>query len=104
MRTALFAAALLLGACNPATEETTTTTTETETTAPTLPAPAPTVVVLTEEDARSRIEAAGYTNVTGLMQAPDGTWTASATRDGQTTQVTVGESGVSVVTTPAPTP
>jgi hypothetical protein len=68
------------------------------------PAPPPTVITLTEADARGQIEAQGYTNVTGLMQNPDGSWSATATREGATTQVSVGPSGVSVVTAPAPTP
>ena len=67
-------------------------------------APAPTVITLTEADARGQIEAQGYTNVTGLMQNPDGSWSATATREGTATQVAVGPNGVTVVTTPAPTP
>ncbi len=96
MRTLIAIAALVtLAACG----QTTTTTTPPDTTTEiTTPAP-PTVVVITESDARSRLETAGYTNVTGLMQNADGTWSATGTRDGQTTQVTVGESGVTVVTT-----
>lgn len=66
-------------------------------------APPPATITITEADARSRVEAQGYTNVTGLMQNPDGTWTATGTREGATTQVLVGPDGVSVVTTPAPT-
>jgi glucose/arabinose dehydrogenase len=68
------------------------------------PAPPPTVITVTEADARSQIEAQGYTNVTGLMQNPDGSWSATATREGTATQVSVGPNGVTVVTTPAPTP
>ena len=99
MRTLLGAAALVLAAaCNPATDTTTTTpdtTVQVET-----PAPAPpTVVAITETDARSRIEGAGYTNVTALTQNPDGTWSATGTRGGQTTTVTVTESGVTAATT-----
>jgi hypothetical protein len=71
-----------------------------ETPAP-APAPAPTIVI-TEPDARTRIEGAGYSNITGLTQNPDGTWNATATKDGQTTQISVGEGGVTVVTTPTP--
>jgi len=66
-------------------------------------APPPTTITITEADARSQIEAQGYTNVTGLVQNPDGSWSATGTRDGTATSLTVGPSGVSVVTTPAPT-
>lgn len=67
-------------------------------------APPPTVITITEADARGQIEAQGYTNVTGLMQNPDGSWTATGTREGTSTQLSVGPNGVTVVTTPAPTP
>ena len=60
MRTVLSLAALALAACNPPAETTTTESTTVETPAP---APAPTVIMLTEADARSRLETAGYTNV-----------------------------------------
>jgi hypothetical protein len=95
MRAVFLAAAVAsLAACGqPATTEAPVTTAEAQ-------PPAPTVIVLTETDARSRIEADGYTNVTGLVQNPDGSWSATGTRDGTATQLTVGESGVTVVTTP----
>jgi hypothetical protein len=66
-------------------------------------APPPTTITITEADARSQIEAQGYTSVTGLTQNPDGTWTATGTRDGTATQLSVGPGGVTVVTAPAPT-
>lgn len=96
MRAVFLAAAVAaLAACGqPATTEAPVTTVEAPAT------PAPTVIVLTESDARSRIESDGYTNVTGLTQNPDGSWSATGTRDGVATQLTVGESGVTVVTTP----
>lgn len=65
-------------------------------------APAPTVIVLTEADARTRLETDGYTNITGLVQNPDGSWSATGTRNGQATQVTVSDSGVQVTTTTPP--
>lgn len=100
MRTLLVAAALAaLAACG----QTTTVEEEPATTAETpAPAPAPTVVMITESDARMRAESAGYTNITGLTQNADGTWTATGTRDGTTTQISIGESGVTVVTAPTP--
>ncbi|MBC7770726.1 MAG: hypothetical protein H7124_18230 [Phycisphaerales bacterium] len=104
MRILIAAAAIAaLAAC---TQETTTETTpdsaEIVTPAP-APSPVPTTIVVTESDARTRLEADGYTNVTGLMQNPDGTWSATGTRNGAATQVTIGDSGVQVMTTPAPT-
>jgi uncharacterized lipoprotein YajG len=103
MRTLIaLAAVAALAACQ---QETKTETTDDTAEMSTPVAPPPTTTVtITEADARSRIEAQGYTNVTGLMQNPDGSWSATATRDGQTTQLTVNDSGVQVVTTPAPTP
>jgi hypothetical protein len=99
MRILIVAAALTaLAACNQETADTTPDTTMSETTAPTTSA-APTTVMVTETDARTRLEGEGYTNVTGLMQNPDGTWTATGTRNGQTTQVTVSDTGVHVGTT-----
>jgi len=68
------------------------------------PAPAPTVIVLTEADARTRAETAGYTNITGLVQNADGTWTATGTQNGATTSITITDTGVTAATTPAPTP
>ena len=101
MRTLLGATALVLAAaCSPPADQSTQdTTAQMET--PAAPAP-PTVVIISEQDARTRIEGAGYTNITGLMQNPDGTWSATGTRDGQTTTLTVTESGVAVATTTTP--
>lgn len=99
MRTLLGATALVLAAaCSPPASDTTTTDTTAQTEMPAAPPP-PTVAAITEADARTRIEAAGYTNVTGLTQNPDGTWSATGTMSGQTTTVTVTESGVSAATT-----
>lgn len=78
-----------------------TTTVEDETPDTTIvEAPAPAIVVLTEQDARSRVEASGYTDVSGLVQNADGSWSATAMRDGQSTTLTIGEDGVSVTTMP----
>lgn len=99
MRTVLSLAVLALAACSPPAETTTTdTTTATETPAPA----APTVIMITEADARSRLEAAGYTDITGLTQNADGTWSATGTKDGQSTTVTISDSGVTVATAPTP--
>ncbi len=99
MRTLLGAAALVLAAaCSPPATETTTPDTTAQMETPVAPAPAP-MAVISEQDARSRIEGAGYTNVTGLMQNPDGTWSATGTMSGQTTTVTVTEGGVTATPT-----
>lgn len=101
MRTLLLAAATAaLAACG----QTTTIEEAPEPTVVETPAPAPTVVVLTEADARTRAETAGYTNLTGLVQNADGTWTATGTQNGATTSITISDSGVTAATTPAPTP
>lgn len=65
--------------------------------------PAPVTTTLTETDARTRIEGAGYTNVTALTQAPDGTWTAAATQNGRSVNVVIDSTGaVTVASTPTP--
>jgi hypothetical protein len=106
MRTFVISAALLaIAACSQETRETPDTTADIDSTAPTTtttPPASPSMSAMIETDARSRIEAAGYTNITGLTQSPDGTWTATATRDGQTTQVVVDQTGVRVATTTTP--
>jgi uncharacterized lipoprotein YajG len=103
MRTLLAIAAIAaLAACG---QQTTTETPDTtaDSTAPTMPAPAPTTITITEADARTRAEQAGYTNLTGLMQNPDGSWSATATQNGETTTITIGDSGVTSTTSPAGT-
>lgn len=103
MRTVFAIAAFAaLAACG---QQTTTETPDTtaESTAPTMPAAPPVTINITEADARTRAESAGYTDVTGLMQNPDGSWTATGTQNGQTTSITINENGVTAATTPAPT-
>lgn len=46
-------------------------------------APAPGANSFTEEQAKSRIEEAGYANVTGLSKDDQGIWRGQATKDGQ---------------------
>jgi hypothetical protein len=103
MRTIIAIAALsLAAACG---QTTTVEDTPPDTTMEPAPAPAPpTVVVLTEQDARTRAETAGYTNITGLTQNADGSWSATGTMNGAATQITITDSGVTVATAPAPTP
>ncbi len=99
MRTLLaIAAATALSSCG----QPTTTETPAEPAAVEAPAPAPTIIVLTETDARTRAEGAGYTNITGLTQNPDGTWTATGTMSGQATSITITDTGVTAATTTTP--
>lgn len=63
---------------------------QTQATAPTQPtttAPVAGANSFTEGQARSRIEAAGYTNVTDLRKDEQGVWRGQATRNGASTAV-----------------
>lgn len=101
MRTLLaIAAVAAVASCG----QTTETETPAEPAAVETPAPLPPLVTLTEADARTRAESAGYTNVTGLTQNPDGSWTATGTQGGATTSITISDAGVTASTSPAPTP
>lgn len=66
--------------------------------------PAPMTTTLTETDARTRIEGAGYTNVTALTQAADGAWTATATQNGANVNVVIDSTGAVTVATAPTTP
>jgi hypothetical protein len=56
-------------------------------------APAVGASSFTEGQARDRITGAGYTDVTGLMQAADGTWRGTAMMAGQSASVVVDYQG-----------
>jgi uncharacterized lipoprotein YajG len=100
MRTIIAIAALSLAA---ACGQTTTVEDTPDTTVVETPAPAPpTIVVLTEQDARTRAETAGYTAISGLTQNADGTWTATGTQNGATTSITISDTGVTAATVPTP--
>ncbi|MDB5438559.1 MAG: hypothetical protein JWM33_986 [Caulobacteraceae bacterium] len=43
----------------------------------------------TSDQAADALAKAGYTNVTGLTKTPDGMWTAKATKDGKTSDVSL---------------
>lgn len=83
---AAFSAALSVGAAA-----------QTSTTAPTPSpgapadknAPLPGANSFTEGQAKSRLEANGYTNVSGLKKADNGVWHATATHSGAQVNVTV---------------
>ena len=47
----------------------------------------------TRSEARSQIEAKGYTHVTGLRKGKDGVWRGRATKDGQSGPVSVDYQG-----------
>lgn len=57
----------------------------------------------TEGQARAAIESAGYTNVSALTKSDNGLWQGTATKDGQTLQVSVDFKGSVVSMTPSPT-
>lgn len=50
-------------------------------------APVPGANSFTEGQAKSKIEAAGYTSVTGLKKDSNGVWTGSATKGGKKVNV-----------------
>ena len=61
------------------------------TAAPALPAASP---VLTEEQAKAKIEGEGYTEVSGLKKDDDkGMWTATAMKDGKPVQLSLNAEG-----------
>ncbi|GAM98632.1 hypothetical protein U91I_02267 [alpha proteobacterium U9-1i] len=92
-------AAAGLAACGQTTEVEAPPPAEITTTDPLPPAPS---LTLTEADARTRIETAGYTNVTALTQNADGHWTATATQNGASVNVMIDSTGNVTVATPAP--
>jgi hypothetical protein len=48
---------------------------------------------LTESEARSQIEARGYTNVNGLKEDPQSVWRGNATKDGREVNVAIDNQG-----------
>jgi putative membrane protein len=56
--------------------------------------PTPGANSFTESQARGRIEKAGYTQVSALTKTPEGYWTGTAMKDGQTATVSVDFKGV----------
>ena len=98
MRTLLtLAAVAALAACG----QTTTVEPPAEPAAVETPAPLP-PAPLTEADARTRAETAGYTNITSLVQNTDGSWTGTGTLNGATTSITINDMGVTAATAPSP--
>ena len=95
MRVFVFAlAASMLAACNPSADtDNPAVATEEATAERAADAPSEGANSFTEGQARERIVAAGYSDPTGLTQAQDGSWRGQATRDGQTTDVSVDYQG-----------
>jgi hypothetical protein len=85
MRVPLLAlAGLCLAACQPESDKNNPAIATDETVAEReAAAPAAGANSFTQEQARERIEAAGYTNVAGLVQDPNGVWRGNATIAGQ---------------------
>ena len=110
MKTSYAIAAVAMAMIAPAVAQTTMPPTATTPSAVTVPSTSPTVVdkadpgaplpganSFTEAQARSRVEQLGYTNVTGLAKDADGIWRGKATKEGQTTDVSVDFRGNIVV-------
>jgi hypothetical protein len=97
-------AASMLAACNPSADtDNPAVATEEESAERAADAPSPGANSFTQDQARERIVAAGYTNPTGLMQTEDGLWRGQATQGGQTMDVTVDYQGnVAPAAGPAP--
>lgn len=55
--------------------------------------PAGDMTNLTEADARAKLEAAGYTDITGLTASPEGGWSATVMKNGAATKVIVNPKG-----------
>lgn len=78
---------------------TTTTPPPQTSTSPQVPAPASsnkrpaTGIALTTDQAKSQIEAAGYSSVSGLRKDLKGAWRGNAVKDGQTMTVTLDAEG-----------
>ena len=60
------------------------------TAAPKLPDAA---AVLTEEQAKAKIESEGYTEISGLKKDEKGMWTATAMKEGKPVQLSLNEEG-----------
>lgn len=97
MRSLVVIAALAaLAACG---QQTASTETDTTAEAPAMTAAAS---AISETDAKARAEAAGYADVVDLAPNPDGSWSATGTKDGAAAQITITESGVTLTIPPEP--
>ena len=57
---------------------------------------APSSAAMTEAQAKARIEAQGFTNVSQLKKDAQGMWTARAMKDGKSTQVSLDARGQAI--------
>ncbi|PST22572.1 hypothetical protein C7U61_04670 [Rhizobium sp. JAB6] len=92
MKKSIFAAAVLLSATAALAQSQTPSTTQTTPAVNTGQNPGAPVAgknSFTEDQAKSRIEAAGYTDVTGLKLDDQGVWRATAKKDGKDTGVSL---------------
>ncbi len=92
MKKSIFAAALLLSATAALAQSQTPSTSQTTPAVNTGQNPGAPVAgknSFTEDQAKSRIEAAGYTDVTGLKLDDQGVWRATAKKDGKDTGVSL---------------
>ncbi len=92
MKRSIFAAILLLSATAALAQSQTPSTSQTTPAVNTGQNPGAPVAgknSFTEDQAKSRIEAAGYTDVTGLKLDDQGVWRATAKKDGKDTGVSL---------------
>jgi len=92
MKRSIFAATLLLSATAALAQSQTPSTSQTTPAVNTGQNPGAPVAgknSFTEDQAKSRIEAAGYTDVTGLKLDDQGVWRATAKKDGKDTGVSL---------------
>ena len=92
MKKSIFAAALLLSATAALAQSQTPSTSQTTPAVNTGQNPGAPVAgknSFTEDQAKSRIEAAGYTDVTGIKLDDQGVWRATAKKDGKDTGVSL---------------
>ncbi|GAC1045151.1 PepSY domain-containing protein [Rhizobium sp. No.120] len=92
MKKSIFAAALLLSATAASAQSQVPSTSQTTPAVNTSQNPGAPVAgknSFTEDQAKSRIEAAGYTDVTGLKLDDQGVWRATAKKDGKDTGVSL---------------
>jgi hypothetical protein len=98
---AVAAAAAAMAACQPNSEKTNPAVATEESTAERqAEAPAMGATSFTEDQARERITTAGYTDVTALTKAADGTWQGTAMMSGASVNVVVDYQGNVTTRTP----
>ncbi len=101
MKKTIVTLATLLAAAGIANAQTSTTPSSPSTTTPpsggsstTMPGSSSTSGAMTESSVKTKIEASGYSNVTGLKKDSTGDWTAKATKGGKQVAVMVDSKGM----------